>query len=78
MDNFTTCATKFVVYLLTCPCNKQYIGCTIRTFSIQVNEHLTNIRNGKINHTVSHHYLEHHDRDPTGTKFVVINKFVPH
>lgn len=67
MEHFTTCATKFVVYLLTCPCNKQYIGRTIRTFSIRVNEHLTNIKS-KTNHTVPRHYLEHHDRDPTGDK----------
>lgn len=72
------CATKFIVYLLTCLCNKQYIGCTTRTFTVRVNEHLTNIKNGKTNHTVPRHYLDHHVCDPTGTKFVIIDKFVPH
>lgn len=25
MKHFTTCATRFIVYLLTCPCKKQYV-----------------------------------------------------
>lgn len=39
---------------------------------------LTNIKSGKTNHTVPCHYLEWHDRDPKGTEFVVIDKFIPH
>lgn len=76
--NFTTCATRFIVYLLTCPCKKQCVGCTIRTFSVRVNEHLASIKKGRINHSVPRHYLKHHNKDPTGTQFQVIDKFIPH
>lgn len=75
--HFCTCETKNVVYMITCPCGKQYIGRTIRTFAIRVSEHITNIIKGKTNHSVPKHYLRAHDRDPSGTTFSVIDKFVP-
>lgn len=30
MKYFTTCTSRYIVYLITCPCNKQYVGRTIR------------------------------------------------
>lgn len=36
IKSFCTCSTGYIVYLITCPCHKQYIGHTIRTFSISV------------------------------------------
>lgn len=59
-------------------CHKQYVGRTIRTFSTRVNEHVTGIKDGKSKHTVPGHYLQFHNKDPTGTLFQVIDKFVPH
>lgn len=78
MKHFTTCATKFIVYLITCPCKKQYVERTIRTFSVRVNEYLVKIKKGCVKHSIPRHYLEHHNRDPTGTQFQVIDKFIPH
>ena len=78
MRDFVTCDTRYVVYLLTCPCKKQYVGRTIRTFAIRVNEHITRIRLGKTNHSVPKHYLEHHHKKPEGTSFQIIGKFTPH
>lgn len=78
MKEFATCASQYIVYLITCPCHKQYVGRTIRTFSIRVNEHITGIKEGKSKHTVPRHYLQHHNRDPSGTLFQVIDRFVPH
>ena len=78
MKQFTTCFTSFIVYLITCPCKSQYIGRTIRNFSIRVNEHIAKIRKGCPKHTVSRHYLEHHNSDPKGSLFQVIDRFVPH
>lgn len=78
MKHFTTCATRFIVYLITCPCNKQYVGRTIRAFSICVNEHITAIKFGRTNHSVPRHYLEHHAKNPSGTKFQIIDKYIPH
>ena len=78
MKHFTTCFTSYIVYLITCPCKLQYVGRTIRNFAIRVNEHLGKIRKGCPKHTVSRHYLECHAKDPRGTSFQVIDKFVPH
>lgn len=63
MRHFTTCTTRDIVYLITCPCNKQYVGRTIRTFSIRVNEHITSIKLGRTNHTVPRHFLQFHDEN---------------
>lgn len=78
MKHFTTCATRFIVYLITCPCNRQYVGRTIRAFSTRANEHITAIKLGRTNHSVPWHFLEHHDKNPRGTKFQIIDKFIPH
>lgn len=54
------CATRHIVYLITCPCSK-YVGRTIRSFSVQVNEHIANIKKGLTNHSVPKHYRKYHD-----------------
>lgn len=48
MKQFFICASKHIVYLITCPCGKQYVGRTIRSIS-RVNEHIANIKNGLTN-----------------------------
>lgn len=63
--------------MLTCPCKKQYIGRTIRPFSVRVNEHITNIKKGVTDHSVPKHYLKYHNKDPTGTEFLIIDKYIP-
>lgn len=78
MKQFATCKTPYIVYLITCPCKKQYIGRTIRNFTTRVKEHITAIKKGKTNHSVSKHYASHHDRNPAGTTFQVIDRFIPH
>lgn len=40
-------------------------------------EHIAKIRNGDIRHTVPRHYREHHNFDPKGTEFRVIDKYIP-
>ncbi|OCT68805.1 hypothetical protein XELAEV_18040096mg, partial [Xenopus laevis] len=45
----TTCETKFVVYMLKCPCGMAYIGQTIRMAKERIKEHRNNIRNFKVN-----------------------------
>lgn len=67
VKHFLTCQTRYVVYLITCPCRKQYVGRTIRTFSVRVNEHITNIKKGRTNHSVPKHYLLCHNQNPVGT-----------
>lgn len=56
----------------------QYVGRTMRAMNVRVNEHLTNIRKGFLKHTVSRHYLEHHNKYPVGTTIIAIDRFTPH
>lgn len=77
IKHFCTCATTNIVYLLTCPCGKQYVGRTIPLFATRVAEHINKIKNGHIKHTVSLHYSEFHNQDPKGTEFLVIDRFIP-
>lgn len=75
--NTFVCATKNVVYLLTCQCGKQYVGRTIWAFSVRVNEHITLIKKGGTKHNVPRHYRQFHNRDPTGTEFLIIDRYIP-
>lgn len=72
-----TCASTGVVYLLQCPCGLQYVGRTKRPLQVRLNEHITNIKTGFKNHSVSKHYLLVHNRDPSNTLFLGIDKFKP-
>lgn len=69
---------RYIVYFITCPCSKQYVGRTIRTFAIRVNEHIKAIKKGRTNHSVPNHYLLYHNWNPIGTKFQIIDRFVSH
>ena len=73
-----TCASLAVVYLIQCPCGLQYVGRTKRAFQIRVNEHITNILSGFKKHSVSNHYRLKHNRDPSNTLFLGIDKYKPH
>lgn len=72
-----TCSTLGVVYLLQCPCGLQYIGRTKRPLQVRLNEHITNIKSGFTNHSVSKHYLLVHNKDPSNTLFLGIDRFSP-
>lgn len=76
IKHFCTCTTSYIVYLITCHC-KQYVGRTIRSFSIRVAEHIALIKSGDTKHTVPRHYKFHHNRMFKGTQFVVIDRYVP-
>lgn len=67
-----TCATEGVVYLLQCPCGKQYVGKTKRAFRVRMGEHFRNIKNGLLSHNVSSHFLTHHNCSPLGISFSII------
>lgn len=62
-----SCATKH---------SKQYVGRTIRAFSVRVGEHIARIKSGDIKHNVPRHYREHHSRDPRGSQFFIIDKYI--
>lgn len=78
---FITCSTPKMVYLLICPSNLfglQYIGRTIRPLQVRPNEHIGNIRRGFKGHLVSRHYLEVHNKNPSGTCFLATDKLKLH
>lgn len=78
IKNFISCHTKGVIYLLTCECGQQYVGRTIRTGCKRVGEHLTNIRKGFLDHSLSKHFSIQHHRNPKNLEIVLIEKYVPH
>lgn len=78
IKSLITCTTKCVVYLLRCPCGLEYVGRTVRKLHVRLGEHITNIKQGFDKHSVSRHYDLVHNRDPTGTTFIGIEKYIPH
>lgn len=53
-----SCKTKFVVYLLKCPCGLFYIGKTIRELKTRISEHKSSIRNRDVKSSVARHFNE--------------------
>ena len=51
-----TCKTKYVVYLLKCPCGLCYVGKTKRELKIRIGEHKSNIRNRDEKSPVARHF----------------------
>lgn len=76
--DFINCHTKYVTYLLTCPCGLKYVGCTTRCLFKRINEHVYNISIGYKNHSVSRHFRLIHDRDPSKLSFYGIDRVKPH
>lgn len=69
-----TCDSDHVTYVLECPCSLQYVGRTTRQLKVRINEHLTNIKKGYPNHSVSRHFKLYHDSDPSLCTFYGIDK----
>ena len=68
------CKTTHVVYALECPCGLMYIGRTKRTLTKRVSEHIYNITIGYKDHSVSLHFRDKHEKNPTGLKFWGIDR----
>lgn len=64
IEDFISCRTGGVVYLLECPCWIQYIGRTKRELWRRLREHVQNIKKGFVKHSLSRHYAEFHNEDP--------------
>ena len=78
IDSFMTCSTKYVVYMIQCPCSKQYIGRTKRELHIRLSEHVGKIKSGFPKHNLSKHYDKFHGRQLKGTSFFAIDNIRPH
>ncbi|OCU02648.1 hypothetical protein XELAEV_18008412mg [Xenopus laevis] len=87
INQLITCETVNVVYLLECPCKKQYVGRTTRKLKLRIGEHIRNIKNGLKTHrgtltkgrtftNVSEHFLRCHNNDPSGLRVIGISNKV--
>ena len=56
IKNRICCRTRFVVYLLKCPCGLVYVGKTTRELRIRISEHKSNIRNKDEKSSVARHF----------------------
>ncbi|XP_044132751.1 olfactory receptor 1009-like [Bufo gargarizans] len=70
--------TVSVIYLVQCPCSRQYIGRTKRALRVRISEHIANIKKGYLKHSLSRHFKEAHGQDPTGLTFVALEKIDKH
>lgn len=58
IKQLTTCNTSNVVYLISCPCNKQYVGKTNRPIKTRIIEHNSAIRRKDERSPVAQHFME--------------------
>ena len=56
--SFINCNSTNVIYMLTCPYGKAYIGQTKRCLKVRISEHKTAIRTGNTEYAMAKHYLE--------------------
>lgn len=77
IDKFITCNSSHVVYLMWCPCGLYYVGRTKRLLKVRIAEHLANIRNGFKFYSVSLHFKEKHNQDPSLLQFCGIDQVAP-
>ncbi|XP_069467883.1 uncharacterized protein [Ambystoma mexicanum] len=60
LRDHTTCNSKNVIYAITCPCDKTYIGKTSRPVKLRISEHKSKIRTGNLTSPLALHFVEHH------------------
>lgn len=64
INKLLTCNSDNVLYVIQCPCGKQYIGRTKRLLKTRIAEHVANIKKGHEKHTLSRHFKYHHNLEP--------------
>lgn len=63
ITDFINCYTSYVIYGLTCPCEKIYVRCNIRPLGERFREHRLAIEKGLLQYTVVRHTLNKHNKD---------------
>ncbi|OCU01958.1 hypothetical protein XELAEV_18007738mg [Xenopus laevis] len=53
-----TCVSKYVVYVLICPCGLIYIGQTTQMIKSRISQHRSSINLGNMSQPVSKHFIE--------------------
>lgn len=78
INKLITCRSTHVTYIIECPCHLQYVGRTTRPLFVRIREHIKNIRKGFPNHSLSRHFDDAHQRDPSGLIFYGIDSVQEH
>ncbi|CAJ0933968.1 unnamed protein product, partial [Ranitomeya imitator] len=65
INEYLTCSSAYVIYLLMCPCKLWYIGETTCEFKVRMNQHRYSIRKKRTDLPVPKHFLEfnHTEKD---------------
>lgn len=74
IHDFITCRSKFVTYVIFCPCRRFYIGKTNRNLFTRFREHMRSIVTGKGSPRLIEHMRQHHNSDAKVLKFAGIQK----
>lgn len=74
INRFVNCNTEFAIYALRCPCEKIYIGSTIKACKKRILEHMRAIKNNDQQYPVARHFHEQHKNNANLLKFVVLDQ----
>lgn len=74
IDEFITCNASHLVYLFWCLCDLYYVWRTKRPLKKCIAVHVANIRKGCRQHSVSLHFRNAYNRDPTVLQFCGIDR----
>lgn len=66
IKQFINCSTTRVIYMLTCPCGKAYIGKTKRPLKIWIGEHINSINKKEDESPLAAHFKHFHNGYPSG------------
>lgn len=66
IKHFINCSTTRVIYMLTYPCNKIYIGKTKRQLCIRIRKHIGSIKKKDDDRPIPIHFTKFHNGDPKG------------
>lgn len=58
-----TCSSEYVIYMLTCPCNLSYVGCTKCTLRKWIGGRCRFISDGSDIHSVPRHFKTYHNKN---------------
>ena len=73
IKKYMTCNTDHVVYCITCPCKKTYIGSTTKKAKCRILEHMRAISNKDFSYPVSRHFAENHKSDRGQLQFFCLD-----
>lgn len=77
IEQFLTCSSNFVIYVLECPCQLRYVGSTTLMAKKRVMEHLRAITNVDTHYPIARHFQKYHRSDNAGLKYFVIDQILP-